>query len=250
MSKLLLFFCLIVLVFSQEISEHQYTEQSLIEETTRLALDTNLAYAPPRGSKLVITADRLNIRATASTSARILTTLSNGAIVSFTGETANANSILWYGVESSDFGKGFASSQYLRVQDNGAHPGTGVAAWALQQVGKGYTQRQCPAQCCRLGPNCFDCSGLLYVGYKRAGYTIPISTHGYNANSMQRVARANLRVGDMLWRVGHIGIYVGNGVMVEAANPTKGVIRSQLANFRYEFIYRPKGTLNVTAVNH
>lgn len=48
----------------------------------------------------------------------------------------------------------------------------------------------------------------------------------------------------------HVGMFVGNGVIVEAANPTKGVIRSNANNFKYTYIYRPKNTLNVTAIHH
>jgi hypothetical protein len=38
----------------------------------------------------------------------------------------------------------------------------------------------------------------MYVGYKRIGKTIPISTHGYNSNSMILVPRAQLRAGKMI----------------------------------------------------
>ena len=131
------------------------------------------------------------------------------------------------------------ASQFLNRQGN-SNKGQIVANWALKQVGKGYTQKPCPADCCRLGPKCFDCSGLVYVGYKMVGVTIPISTHTYNERTMQLV-RGNPRVGDLLWRVGHVQIYIGNNQVVQAANTRLGVIKSTFSRNAFTHIYRPKG---------
>ena len=80
----------------------------------------------------------------------------------------------------------------------------------------------------------------MYVAWKRVGKTLPITTHGYNERTMTRVAPSQMRPGDVLWRTGHVGMFVGNGEVVQAANSNLGVIKSRLANFSYSYVYRPK----------
>ena len=122
-----------------------------------------------------------------------------------------------------------------------ADSGATVARWVASKVGKGYSQNQCTGrkgECCRLGPNCYDCSGLVYMGWKQVGVTIPTWTGAYPGN-MKRVSPSNIRAGDVLWRTGHVGMYVGGGVVVHAANSRVGVIKQSLSSFTYTYIYRP-----------
>ncbi|KAK2950946.1 hypothetical protein BLNAU_14136 [Blattamonas nauphoetae] len=109
-----------------------------------------------------------------------------------------------------------------------------AVSYAFAQNGKGYSQNQCTGragECCRLGPKCFDCSGLVYMAYKQAGKKVPTSTGGY-PGGLSSVGLGNARPGDILWRSGHVGI-VGNGnQVIHAANPTRGVYIMTLANFK------------------
>ncbi len=79
----------------------------------------------------------------------------------------------------------------------------------------------------RSGPNAFDCSGLaLYVTKKVTGRSLPhYSKAQYRAT--KRVSRSQLRPGDLVFffRHGahHVGVYIGGGKMVSAANPRQGV---------------------------
>jgi cell wall-associated NlpC family hydrolase len=72
------------------------------------------------------------------------------------------------------------------------------------------------------GPGSFDCSGLVQYAYAAAGISLPHSSSA-QASMGQSVSRADLQPGDLVAfysPVSHIGIYIGNGMMVHA--PTSG----------------------------
>jgi cell wall-associated NlpC family hydrolase len=73
------------------------------------------------------------------------------------------------------------------------------------------------------GPSTFDCSGLVVWAYAQLGVSLPHFT-GDLWNSGVHVSRAQLRPGDLMFfyaDIGHVGIYVGNGFMLDA--PTFGI---------------------------
>lgn len=94
-----------------------------------------------------------------------------------------------------------------------------AAAWALKQVGKAYVYGGA-------GPNSFDCSGLVMAAYRQVGISLPHSATA-QARMGTAVSRANLEPGDLLFfysPIGHVGIYIGNGMMVNASDPSRGVL--------------------------
>lgn len=73
------------------------------------------------------------------------------------------------------------------------------------------------------GPNTFDCSGLVVWAYAQLGISLPHYT-GDLWNSGVHVPRSQLEPGDLVFffpDIGHVGIYVGNGFMLDA--PTYGI---------------------------
>ena len=94
--------------------------------------------------------------------------------------------------------------------------------FALAQVGKPYVLGG-------NGPAVFDCSGLIQQAYLTGGVKLP------RLASQQRFAGTRVEIdqllpGDLLYyqdgsspRRGHISMYAGNGLVVEAANPRRGV---------------------------
>ncbi|MGW5866009.1 NlpC/P60 family protein [Streptomyces sp. NPDC055239] len=75
------------------------------------------------------------------------------------------------------------------------------------------------------GPNAFDCSGLTQAAYRSAGVALPRTTYA-QINEGQRVPRSQLRPGDLVFfyqGISHVGIYVGNGQMIHAPNPSAPV---------------------------
>jgi peptidoglycan DL-endopeptidase CwlO len=80
-----------------------------------------------------------------------------------------------------------------------------------------------------------DCSALVQQIYKQLGITVPRVTYD-QAKQGKQVPVNDIRPGDLVfYRPGsrgpeHVGIYVGNGKIVHAANPSLGVITSNLNN--------------------
>lgn len=91
-----------------------------------------------------------------------------------------------------------------------------VIAFLRAQVGKPY-------QWGTSGPRSFDCSGLVMAAYARIGIRLPHQS-GAQRRAGRAVSRGELRPGDLILYSGHVGIAVGNGMMIHAANPRKGVL--------------------------
>lgn len=76
-----------------------------------------------------------------------------------------------------------------------------------------------------------DCSGLVKMVYGKMGISSQHSaTWQKNNIPGVRTSFRNLRPGDLVaWKDGsHIAIYAGNGEIIEAANPQRGVVRRRL----------------------
>ncbi|HVY46282.1 MAG TPA: NlpC/P60 family protein, partial [Minicystis sp.] len=78
------------------------------------------------------------------------------------------------------------------------------------------------------GPSCFDCSGLTRASWLAGGKMIP-RTSEEQAARLPPVPLELAVPGDILWRPGHVGIYVGAGVVV-AAIGRGDVVRYQPAS--------------------
>lgn len=68
------------------------------------------------------------------------------------------------------------------------------------------------------GPNAFDCSGLIYYSYRRAGFRHIPRTSGAQAHHMNRIKRSHMRRGDFVFfysgraaarNVYHVGVFAG-----------------------------------------
>jgi cell wall-associated NlpC family hydrolase len=90
-----------------------------------------------------------------------------------------------------------------------------VGAQALEEA---LTRRGDPYVWGAAGPDQFDCSGLVVWAFAQEGIALPHYT-GDQWNSGVHVARADLEPGDLVFffpDISHVGIYVGNGLMVDA----------------------------------
>jgi len=83
-------------------------------------------------------------------------------------------------------------------------------------------------------PAGFDCSGFTSYVYRQAGIYLSHSASSQYYSGVH-VSRANLRPGDLVFfantyrrGISHVGIYVGNGKFINAANSSTGVIVSSL----------------------
>jgi len=74
------------------------------------------------------------------------------------------------------------------------------------------------------GPGEFDCSGLVVWAFAQEGISLPHYT-GSLWNSGMHVSRADLEPGDLVFffaDISHVGMYIGNGLMVDA--PSTGQV--------------------------
>jgi cell wall-associated NlpC family hydrolase len=97
---------------------------------------------------------------------------------------------------------------------------TAVIAYARSQVGKRYVTGGD-------GGGGFDCSGLTMRAYERAGIRLPHSSRA-QAGRARSVSRSQARAGDLVIGPGHVGIYMGNGMMIDAGNHRTGVVYRKL----------------------
>lgn len=79
------------------------------------------------------------------------------------------------------------------------------------------------------GPSAYDCSGFVRYCYSAAGISVPHSSAALAAYCTKSISQA--QAGDIVWRPGHVGIYVGNGTTIEAMSPSMGVTFGSLSSF-------------------
>jgi peptidoglycan DL-endopeptidase CwlO len=101
-------------------------------------------------------------------------------------------------------------------------PASGRAAaavkYAMAQVGDAYVYGAA-------GPSAFDCSGLTMMAWAQAGIGLPHSSAAQYGTGT-RVSTSDLQPGDLVFYyspISHVGMYIGNGMIVHAANPGAGV---------------------------
>jgi cell wall-associated NlpC family hydrolase len=98
---------------------------------------------------------------------------------------------------------------------------------AGQAVHFAYEQLDCPYLWGGTGPCSpgFDCSGLMQAAWGVAGVSIPRTTYE-QYDALPHVPKADLQPGDLVFfeDLGHVGMYVGNGMMIDAPS-TGEVIR-------------------------
>ncbi|MDR6975519.1 cell wall-associated NlpC family hydrolase [Streptomyces sp. 3330] len=112
---------------------------------------------------------------------------------------------------SSDTG---SSSTAPAVDPSYATKAEKALAFARAQIGKPYVWGA-------TGPDSYDCSGLTQAVWKAAGVTLPRTTYD-QVDAGTTVSLADARPGDLIFfydDVSHVGVYIGNGMMIHAPKP-------------------------------
>ncbi len=224
------------------------------EETPATTTETQTGY---------ISASSVNVRASASTSANVVTTLTRNTAVTIEGQENG-----WTRITTSTGVSGYVSSEYIsdeQVQSTNrsdsertqkivdlpnttadatesedtntvVSKGEEVVNYAKTLLGKSYVYGG-------VGPNSFDCSGFTQYVYNKFGVNLSHSA-SLQANIGTTVSKANLQLGDMVFfsqggsSIGHVGIFVGNNSFIHAANPQKGVVITSLSDGYYTTNYK------------
>ena len=114
--------------------------------------------------------------------------------------------------------------------------GAMVAAEAMTKIGCAYSQENRDAE------GVYDCSSLVYRIYRDvAGIQLPSTAAEqgeYCYNNGMAITQDMLQPGDLIFysyetngrfmNISHVAIYVGDGMMVHASNPTRGVVYDPL----------------------
>ena len=129
-----------------------------------------------------------------------------------------------------------ASRDTSRVPTNVSASGRAATAvnYAMAQVGDAYVYGA-------TGPDAWDCSGLTMVAWGQAGVSLPHSSSGQMSYGTP-VSSSQLQPGDLVFYyhpVSHVGMYIGNGKIVNAENPSAGVTVAPVFSMPYSGAVRP-----------
>lgn len=114
-----------------------------------------------------------------------------------------------------------------------------IVEFAKKQLGKRYVGLT-------EGPNSFDCTGFVKYVYNHFGISVPRDLYGYSSGVYSRygtyVSVDNLQPGDIVlygtsvYNLTHAALYVGNGLIINALNPSYGVVYNYVtraASYKY-----------------
>lgn len=165
----------------------------------------------------IVDTDSLNVRAYTSTDAPIVAELNKYEYV-----RVNWVEPGWVCVAYNNDGLiGYVSSDYIRVFEGEIPEISSSAGQAAVEVAKQFLG--VPYVWGGTSPSGFDCSGLMQYCYKQLGYSINRVADAQMKNGIA-VSREELAPGDLVGfysspgsgYVSHIGMYVGDGMMIHA----------------------------------
>lgn len=149
-------------------------------------------------------------------------------------EDSQAETSLFLGdssLENPAYRSWLAQEMVPEVLATGSTFGQQISDYTLHFVGFPYVSGQSTT-------DGFDCAGLASYVYTALGHPLDHSLflQFYAGNT---VRRTQLQPGDLLFfgSIAHVGIYVGDGLFVHAANEDDGVILSSLEEERYHLGY-------------
>ena len=193
----------------------------------------------------------VNVRAEASTTSNIVTTLLANTEVTIVGEEGD-----FYKIEYKDY-KGYIAKRLIteksgQVTSRGGETrkvntevssteysleGNKIANYAKKYIGYNYVSGGSTPS------NGFDCSGFVYYVYNSCGYSLS-RLCSIQAESGIKIEREDLKEGDLIFfnngsngSIGHVAIYVGNGTIVHAANTRRGVTTDTINSGYYNTYY-------------
>ena len=209
----------------QDTQGYVSTDYVVLSETVELPTVAEPVYGK-------VTEGPLNVRSAPSTDSEKVDSFSTGKVLTIL-ETLDG----WYKVE-----EGYVSADYVTIIDAAEAASSGSASevvdLAMQYLGYPY---------CYGGssPSGFDCSGFTQYCYRLIGVSINRTAQQQYSNGVA-VDKDALQPGDLVFFYGtyasvdqitHVGIYLGDGNFIHAANSNSGVIVSSLTSGYYSSHY-------------
>lgn len=119
---------------------------------------------------------------------------------------------------------GSSSGSSAGSSSGGSANGQAIVDYAMQYVGNPYVY----------GGNSLtngtDCSGFVNQVYGALGYNVARSSSELRSEGKE-VSYADAQPGDIVCYSGHVGIYMGDGQIVHASDPTRGIISGTDASY-------------------
>lgn len=215
-----------------EKQEELETEQEEKNETEVVAQETKI-------KTQFISSETVNLRKEPNTSSEVVSKLSLNMAVDVYSENGGWSKVKVSGKEGyisssllSDKKKETSrASETPRINENtntqttttssatASKNGGSVVETAKNYIGSSYVYGAS-------GPSSFDCSGFTSYIYKQYGVSLNRTAAGQYSNGTA-VSKDELQPGDLVMfgksGINHVGIYIGGGQMVHAANPSRGV---------------------------
>ncbi len=112
----------------------------------------------------------------------------------------------------------YATTDYTKIIDNasGSDLGKKVAKFACQYIGNPYVSGGTSLT------NGADCSGFTYRVYQEFGYSIPRTSY-QQRSAGTGVSYDEAQPGDLICYEGHVGLYIGGGMIVHASSVKTGI---------------------------
>ena len=118
--------------------------------------------------------------------------------------------------EEEEVGETEEQEEEEEESSGGGGTGSEIASYAQRFIGNPYVSGGTS-----LTDGC-DCSGFTFSVYKHFGYSIP-RTSWEQQSCGRGVSYSDAQPGDIMCYAGHVGIYIGNGMIVHASTPATGI---------------------------
>lgn len=120
------------------------------------------------------------------------------------------------------------SSESSAPAPSQAAAGSSILATARSGIGTPYVWGG-------TSPSGWDCSGFVQWVYAQHGINLPRGAAG-QAAAGRVIPRSEARPGDLIYKPGHVGIYAGGNMMVDAGNARVGTSERNIYSGNWTFI--------------
>ena len=140
--------------------------------------------------------------------------------------------------KKTETAKTTAKEEAVEVKSTkGSATGSEIVAFAKKYLGYKYVSGGATPS------KGFDCSGFTSYVYGHFGYSIS-RTSSAQASNGKAINKSELQAGDIICfsnrsgskKIGHVGIYIGGGKFIHAANSRKGVITSNVSGDGFYYV--------------